>query len=251
MAPTLQPQFLPETDVGELSQYRVSGTSPIHGLLKELIAQRALIALYAHGNFDDFVVTQVTRIDERSIDFAFVTDDARRSAILASDGVIVIGFLESIKVQFSTSTLSIVDSPSGSVLRCSIPFEMFRIQRRDAYRVRPLASEPVTCHIRDGNGGEVVYQVLDFSVTGLTLLCAPDVESPHEGQSFAHSRLEIGLRIAIPCEVVVRHVGKRLDGDRGGHRLGCEFRYLSSEAARSLQLAVMDVEKRSRTPNFR
>ena len=92
MAPTLQPQFLPETDIGELSQYRVSGSFPINGLLKELIAHRALIALYARGNFDDFVVTQVTRIDDRSIDFAFVTDDARRSAILASDGVIVIGF---------------------------------------------------------------------------------------------------------------------------------------------------------------
>ena len=39
MAPTLQPQFLPETDIGELNQYRVSGASPIHGLLTELIAQ--------------------------------------------------------------------------------------------------------------------------------------------------------------------------------------------------------------------
>jgi flagellar brake protein len=251
MAPTLQPQFLPETDIGELSQYRVSGSFPINGLLKELIAHRALIALYARGNFDDFVVTQVTRIDDRSIDFAFVTDDARRSAILASDGVIVIGFLESIKVQFSTNTLSIVDAPDGSVLRCTIPFEMFRIQRRDAYRVRPLSSEPVTCHVRDGKGGETVFRVIDFSVTGLSLLAAPGMDLPSEGQAFAHSRIEIGQRIAIPCEVVIHHVGKGLDGDQGGHRLGCEFRHLSSDAARSIQLAVMDIEKRSRIPTFR
>lgn len=251
MPPTFQPQFLPETDAAELEPFRVSGPVAIKALLRDLIVRRALIALYARNRFEEFVVTQLVRFDDRNIELDFVTDQNRQNAMLSGAGGIVIGFLDTIKVQFEVDELRIVDSAHGPVLRCSMPDEVFRIQRRDAFRVRPLASEPVTCQVRDHVGGETGYRVIDFSVTGFSLSVAPGETLPEEGASLRHCRIEIGRRIAIPCDVVVRHVSTGLLSENGAHRVGCEFQHLSSEAERSLQLAVMDIEKRSRAAPVR
>lgn len=246
MPQTLQPQFLPETDPIELSPYRVAGPVAIKSVMKDLIVRRALIALYARRNFDEFVVTQLVRFDDRHLDLDFVTDEARRTAILSGAGAVVIGFLDTIKVQFEVGDLRVVDSADGPVLRAAMPQEVFRIQRRDAFRVRPLASEPVVCQVRDGQGGETGYRVIDFSATGLSLSVTPGESLPEEGTVLRHCRIEVGQRIAIPCDVLVRHVSAGLLSESGAHRVGCEFQHLSSEAERSLQLAVMDIEKRSR-----
>ena len=246
MAPTLQPQFLPETDPYILDPFRVQGPVAIKSLLRDLIAKRALIALYSLRNFDDFVVTQVVRFDDLSLDLDFVTDEARRAAILGSGGAFVIGFLETIKIQFTVASLQAMDSPDGPVLRCPLPHEVFRIQRRDAYRVRPLANEPVACYVRDGAGGETGHRVIDFSAGGLALAMTPGTALPPLAQGMPHCRVEVGQRIAIPCDLIVRHVSESLLLEGGAHRVGCEYQHLSSEAARSLQLVVMDIEKRTR-----
>src|SRR5450432_3705861 len=98
MALTLQPQFLPETDVEALAPFRVEGPVAIKSLLRDLISKKALIALYSLRNFDDFIVTQVVRFDDHGLELDFVTDEARRAAILGGGGAIVIGFLETIKI---------------------------------------------------------------------------------------------------------------------------------------------------------
>ena len=173
-------------------------------------------------------------------------DESRRAAILGGREVWVIGFLETIKVQFRAGSLSVVDTPKGPVLRCSLPHTVYRIQRRDAYRVRPLVAEPIICFVRDGRGGESGYRVIDFSVTGVAYAMPPGAALPPADTVLRHCRLEVGQRIAIPCDLVVRHVSEGLLSEGGAHRIGCEFEHLASEPARSLQLTVMDIEKRGR-----
>jgi flagellar brake protein len=246
MALTLQPQFLPETDVEALAPFRVEGPVAIKSLLRDLISKKALIALYSLRNFDDFIVTQVVRFDDHGLELDFVTDEARRAAILGGGGAIVIGFLETIKIQFTVQSIQLFRSHDGPVLRCPLPANVYRIQRRDSYRVRPLQGEPVVCFVRDGAGGESGFRVIDFSAGGLALAVPSGSALPAAGQTLRHCRIEVGKRIAIPCELIVRHVSEGLWSEDGAHRIGCEYDRPTSEAARSLQLVVMDIEKRSR-----
>ena len=62
----------------------------------------------------------------------------RCSRCCIRDEVTVVGYLDSVKVQFDVQNLVLVHGNKASVLSCPFPREMFRFQRRNAFRVRPL-----------------------------------------------------------------------------------------------------------------
>lgn len=241
----MQPQFLPETDLEAIAEFRLDGPVAIRALLRELIAKRALIALYASQDHHEFVVTQILDVGERHLDLDFITDDARRQAVLSGGGAIVIGFLDQIKIQFRVDAPAAVRVAGAPALRCPLPGVVYRIQRRDAYRVRPLRSEPALCYVRDGSGGEVALRVIDFSAGGLALALPPGSRLPAAGETWAHCRIEVGDRPPIPCNLVVRHVSETLLAEGGAHRAGCEYQHMAPETARALQMLVMNIEKRT------
>ncbi len=244
---SIQQQFTPETDPEQLHPFRVEGKIAIQALLRDLITRRALIALYAAGNLQEFVVSQVLAYDDRHLDLDFVTDSARRASILHAPRVIVIGSLDTIKVQFDVTDLAAVDTPKGPVLRCPLPVRLFRLQRRDAFRVRPLVSDPIYCHVRTGLDREQAFRVLDFSALGVAFALPKGLALPKPRDLLRHSRLEFsGSKRVIPCDLLVRNVADGATGQDASRRIGCEFHHLPPEAAREVQIAVMEVEKKAR-----
>jgi flagellar brake protein len=245
--PPLQPHYLPETDPAQIQSFRVDEALGIRGVLRELMTRRAMVTIYAPDNFETFVPSRVLAIDERALDLDFVAEDARQREILSHPSVLVIGTLDRIKVQFEVSGFAQTTLDENPALHCPVPKTVYRIQRRDAFRVRPLATEPVTCHVRDGRGGESAWKVLDFSALGVAFSVPPDQTPPAEREVLQHCRLEFApSRAAIPVNLVVRRVSVTPDDGSQGYRVGCEFRYLAPEAARTLQMAVMEIERRAR-----
>jgi c-di-GMP-binding flagellar brake protein YcgR len=243
----LQPHYLPETDPAQIQSFRVDETLGIRGVLRELMTRRAMVTIYAPDNFDAFIPSRVLAFDERALDLDFVADEERRREILSHPSAVVIGTLDRIKVQFEVSGFAPTTLQDNPALHCPVPKAVYRIQRRDAFRVRPLATEPVTCHVRDGRGGESAWKVLDFSALGVAFSVPPDQTPPAEKSVLQHCRLEFApSRAAIPINLVVRRVSTTPEDGSQGYRVGCEFRYLAPEAARTLQMAVMEIERRGR-----
>lgn len=239
-------QFVPETDVERLAPYRVVGATGIRSLLKDLVARRSLVALYPPRSYDASAITQVVRFDDEVVDLDLVSDQRLREAVLAGGAGVVVGVVDTIKIQFDVSRPKVVDAPGGAVLRCALPSVAFRIQRRDAFRVRPLMKEPAYCRLVDPEGGESVLPVIDFSIAGLALSFAPGARAPERGDVLRDCRFEIGRQVAIRCDMVVRNVIEDTTSDHAPRRVGCEFQRLSVEAERTLQRAVMDIEQRTR-----
>ena len=69
-------------------------------------------------------------------------------ALLECDEVTVVGYLDSVKLQFDVHDLVLVHGNKASVLTCPAPREMFRFQRRNAFRVRPLMRSAPTARLR-------------------------------------------------------------------------------------------------------
>ena len=240
-----KPQYMPETDLSAIQSFKIDGAIGVQAVLRDLISKRAWIAIYAPDDLEEFVVSQLVAFDEQHLDLDFVNNEERRQAILQAGRAIVIGTLDTIKIQFEVSGIGRALRTDGPVLRCPVPKSLYRIQRRDAFRVRPLSTEPVTCHIRDGKGGERAWKVIDFSALGVAFELPAGSTPPAERTVLQHCRLEFApSRAAVPVNLLVKRVSPM--GDEGAFRVGCEFKHLASESSRALQIAVMEVEKRSR-----
>lgn len=247
MPPLLQSQLLPETAPEILSQFAVRGPLAIRAVLDDLVRERPLVSLYSSRNFDQFVVSQILGWDESGVRFDFVTDQGRRSALLGADRVVILAFLDRIKIQFDALELSPGAEGDKPILRCAVPQVLYRIQRRETFRVRPAGRINADCVVRMGAGDERVYRVADISAGGLGLTLPPGEPLPASGDSWQHCRLEIPGYPAIPCSLAVRVVADGLRGDSNGTRIGCEFIRPTPQAQRAVQLYVMDLE-RGRAP---
>ena len=73
-----------------------------------------------------------------TIGFNADPNDPAMQSLLECDEATVVGYLDSVKVQFDVHNLVLVHGNKASVLSCPCPREMFRFQRRNAFRVRPL-----------------------------------------------------------------------------------------------------------------
>ncbi len=241
-----QNPLLPETDAATLAQFEIRGALSVARVIEDLVRERALIALYAPHDFDAFVVSQIVHRDARGIGFDFTADEARSRALLGGESLIVVAMLDRVKVQFGAHALRLERSQDHATLHCAMPERVHRIQRRDAFRVRPYPRSGADCVVRTPEGMRA-YPLLDVSAGGVALMMPLEDAVPQVGQIWRHCHLDIAGYPAIPCDLEVRFIGTGPPEGRGGARVGCVFLRPAPQTERAVQIYVMDVE-RGRSP---
>ncbi len=236
-------QFLPETDPLVLSRFAVDGPLAIKGVLGDLVRERALITLYAPNDPDEFVVSRLIDWDDRALRFDFNTGADRAASLLAVGRMVVVAFLDQVKIQFDVHGPKLLADHSPAVVSCAFPARIHRIQRRDAFRVRPPVQRVVECVVRTVDGQPRIHTVLDISATGLSIALPAGVELPVVGEIWPHCRLEIPGYPALPTDLKVRAASPGELATGANARIGCEFHRPSPEVQRAIQIYVMDVER--------
>ena len=227
------------------AEFRIDGELGVRAVLRDLSTRKVSVSLYPEGRFEDFVVTQVAHVDESGVEFELADDPATLATIASARSIAAVAFPGSVKTQFLLAGFELLDREVAGrpVLRAPIPALLYRIQRRDAFRVVPPVTDEARCVRRDGAGSETAYPIIDLSAGGAAVL-APDGAQPSSiGEHWSHSRIETVDRV-IPCGLLVRHVDQQDEG--GACRIGLQFDALPSEIQRQVQLYVIDIDRRMR-----
>ena len=98
--------------------------------------------------------------------------------LLECDEATVVGYLDSVKLQFDVHDLVLVHGNARACSNCPSPREMYRFQRRNAFRVRPLDAHQRrwrACATRRCPRCELALRVLDVSIGGCALFLPDDV----------------------------------------------------------------------------
>jgi c-di-GMP-binding flagellar brake protein YcgR len=231
-----------------LSEFRVAEPREIVAMLRELCDGNVPLNLHAR-NGDAYTTTIWTMdVDRGTMGFCADVDEPCIQALLGCDEVVVVGYLASVKLQFDVRNLVLVRGSRARVLSCVVPHEMFRFQRRSAYRVRPLMRGAPTARLAHPADPllDLALRVLDVSIGGCALFLPDDVPPIAPGTLLervevdldADTRFQIGLR--------VQHVSPA-GADARGARLGCEFTGGGGgEGLRALQRFIDQTQKRGR-----
>lgn len=237
----------PEPTPPELS---LKAPAEILGLLRE-IQDRGLVLTLAAPDGGHYSTT-LAAIDTDSQNLSFSADRVDRSLhqLIEAGDVVAVAYLDRIKLQFQLANPMLVNSPQGSTLRADLPPEMFRFQRRSAYRVQPLdASAPRATLPHPTSPSQSLYlRILDVSASGVALLAPAELmaQPPWQaGQLIAPVQLQLDRSTQLDLRLRVQHVSQ-LSGSAGGVQLGCAFDELSALAARDLQRYIDQTQKRRR-----
>ncbi|MFP5405633.1 MAG: flagellar brake protein [Gammaproteobacteria bacterium] len=227
--------------------FRIEGTLAVRAILRDLKERHVSVSLHPERNLVAFLVSRIAEVDEEEVEFDLSGQDALLDMLTDVEAVIGVAFPGRVKTQFRLSNFQLltVDPPGYPALRAALPVELYRIQRRDAFRVTPPQGDQAECVRSLSPEGEARYVLADLSAGGAAVLLPPKTPVPAPGERWARSRIETAGDLVIPCELVVRHVAEEPVGS-GAHRVGMAFHATPSEVQRQIQLYVLDIDRRSR-----
>jgi c-di-GMP-binding flagellar brake protein YcgR len=230
-----------------LDEFRVSSPREIQGLLKQLLDGSVLLNLNAS---DGSVFTSaIWTLDSSRGTVGFNADpnDPAMQALLEGEEVVVVGYLDSVKLQFDVHDLVLVHGNKASVLSCPAPREMYRFQRRNAFRVRPLMRTSPVARIRHPDMPEMEFslRVMDVSIGGCGLFLPEDVPTMNAGVLLQDVRIELDTDTKLEVSMCLQHVTS-INAEARGVRLGFEFKRVGGDSLRSLQRFIDLTQKRGK-----
>ncbi|MDQ6628514.1 MAG: flagellar brake protein [Pseudomonadota bacterium] len=230
-----------------LDEFRVTAPREIQTLLKQLLDGSVLLNLHARNG--SVLTSALWTLDSGRGTIGFNADqsDPALPALLESGEVVVVGYLDSVKLQFDVHGLVLVHGNRASVLSCAAPIEMFRFQRRNAFRVRPLIRSAPTAMIRhpDLPGMQFDLRVLDISIGGCGLFLPEDVPTMNSGVLLQDVRVDLDTETRLEVSMRLQHVST-INADAHGVRLGFEFKRINGDSTRALQRYIDLTQKRGK-----
>jgi flagellar brake protein len=230
---------------GGLDDFRVDAPREIAAMLKQLSDGNVRLNLNASDGTVLAATLWTHDAARDKLSFSVDARDSRLPALLECDEAVVVGYLDSVKVQFDVSGLVLVHGGAGSVLSATFPRQLFRFQRRGGYRVRPLLSNAPLARLRHPDIADVslALRVLDLSIGGCALSLPDDVPALPLGVIIHPVRVELDVDTHVVVSLRLQHVTAINPAARGA-RLGCEFVKPDGDTTRTLQRFIDQTQKR-------
>lgn len=232
---------------GALSNFRVSDPVEVNALLKALMDRS--VTLNLSGSDGSAFSTTLWSVDPAQRRIALTADMMVPAVhrLVEADEAVAVGYLDQVKLQFDVADRVLVHGRQHCVLQAALPRELFRFQRRNAYRVRTLERSAPTARFRHPSIPEIVLELrlLDVSVGGCALFMPAEMPMFEPGVHINDCVIELDSATLLRGTLVVHHVTS-IQPQARGVRLGCELLNLGPDATRSLQRYIDQTQKRRR-----
>jgi c-di-GMP-binding flagellar brake protein YcgR len=232
---------------GGLDDFRVSSPPEVLALLKQLADGNVMVNL--NSSSGGVYTSTVWSLDPArgTLSFSADADDNQVQALVESEDAVAVAYLDSIKLQFDANGLVLVRGGRASALNCAFPREVFRFQRRNGFRVRPLLRATPTARVRHPMIPDMSLslRVLDVSIGGCALFLPDDVPPLQPGVTLNNVQLDLDVDTRLTTSLRLQHVTS-LNPDSRGVRLGCEMVNPASDVLRGLQRFIDQTQKRQR-----
>ena len=240
-------------------EFLVQSASDILGLLQQLQDRQLPITLSRPGSAP--LMGRLCSVNGPQAELQFELSDAvnQPPGELAStrpiNAVSATAYLDQIRLQFDLDGLAYLTHPATEArrLRCNLPTLLYRFQRRQTFRVRPMLHRPhvLVQHPQHATQSQQASQqrpplrlrILDLSLGGLALWLPPDVTPFEPGSRLPAVQVELSSDTRFQAAMQLQNSQA---GEASGQQLGLSFAQLSAAAERELQLYIEQTQKRAR-----
>lgn len=236
-----------EGGIDPWAEFRVDHPREVLAILRQLRDGNVPVNLNAPDGA--MLATSLWALDDERGRLNFSADPGhpQLDRLVEENEAVAVAYLDSVKLQFDVADLLLVRSLNAAALQARVPREVYRFQRRGAYRVRTPEQHAPTAGLRHPAIPEMTLalRVLDVSVGGCALFLPTNVPPIEPGSTLANVHVELDGDTRFTLSLRIHHVTKIGSHDRGV-RLGCEWTRLDGAAARSLQRYIDQTQKRRR-----
>lgn len=226
------------------AEFRVGHARERAALLRQL--QQGSVPIILNGAEGGAIGATLWASDESRLTFAVDPRAPELPRLLQGDEAVAVAYLDNIKLQFDLQGLVLVRGAAATTLQAAMPAEIYRFQRRSAYRVRPGERASPRARLRHPAipDMQLALRILDVSLGGCALWLPDDVPGLQAGTVLAEVQIELDAATRFAATLTLQHIGS-LGSSGRGLRVGCEWQ-LAGSAERALQQWIDQAQKRQR-----
>jgi flagellar brake protein len=227
-------------------QYRITSLKEIEFVLHNITKSGSPIALY-FSDANDSVLTRLLGVDASGLWLEQRPTAKENAPVLESRKLIFVSSLAQVKVQFVSNHATATTYQGEPAFFMALPQSIYRLQRREYYRLATPVSDPLLCFITDDQGVEQQQHevtIMDISGGGVGLTCTEQDIALVPGQTYKNCRIDlrnIGEFVGT-IEVKNLAVFSTPSGDTV-RRAGCEFKNLDGVSTILLQRYVTAMQR--------
>lgn len=236
----------PEPESGEIERFVIASPVEIAALLRQLRDERVLVTVYCDG-ISSFAVTNVLAVQAKlgSFIFDFASDEIANRRIGQAARLVLVGFVDQVKVQFATERAVAVMHEGEPAWAAPLPQRLLRLQRRDAFRVRTPLGRPATVKVEAEGKPALELRVLDLSLGGVKLSLDPARGTLPDDRVIENAELELPGIGRFSVALRVRHV-EAPRNERSERAFGCEFVRLAPASEMLIQRYIQHLQMEAR-----
>jgi len=172
----------------------------------------------------------------KRLSFSVEESNPNLQQLVQGDEAVAVAYLANVKLQFELSNLILVRGQRSCTLQADMPSNIYRFQRRGAFRVRAPQHHSPSARLRHPSipDMELSLRLLDVSVGGCALWLPDDVPSLQAGTLLGEVHVALDAETRFSSGLSVQHVSAIAPGQHGV-RLGCKWAALGGVSARILQ----------------
>ncbi len=237
-------------NTSEYAKYLLRGKREIVQILQGLIDAHALISIHVSPKDYSFLTT-IVGFTDTTLFLDASSDEAIHQRVAMAERLLCIGQLEKIRIQFSLNSASFTLYDGLSAYSTPLPAELLRLQRREFYRLRTPAANPVICTVmvppkeNSNDTVKIEVRVADISGGGIAIMVPANDTHFLPGAEFDNCTLTLPELGEISVRLKVRNLFKQTihGGDVETLRAGCEFVDLPRNADSAIQRYIFKVER--------
>jgi flagellar brake protein len=226
-------------------KFRISSPKEIKFVMQYISEKGNRVALY-YDNKNDFILTTLLAVDDKGLWLEQSPNNADNRNVADSSELIFVSSHLQIKVQFSVNQARSVVYQERPAFYLPLPGNLYRIQRREYFRLMTQMTNPLRCVItkepsHDKKPREFI--IMDISCGGIGLTCTETDTELTPGQSYSDCQIELPSLGIIRGTIEVRNLVILPSKSGKVHkRAGCEFKNLDGASAILLQRYITNMQ---------
>jgi len=231
---------------GEENNHRLTSAKEIELVLHYIAGKGARVALY-YDKSDDFILTTLLGVDSKGLWLEQSPNESDNQHIVGSNKLVFVSSHIQVKVQFAAHRVSAVVYQGYPAFYLPLPDSIYRLQRREYYRLVTPVIEPLRCVITTEklpSKRPSEFTIMDISGGGVRLTCTePDTEFV-AGETYPSCRIDLPDVGTISVAIQVKTLILETDASGNTHkRAGCEFKNLDGQSTILLQRYITNMQR--------
>lgn len=234
-------------------QHRITSAKEIEFVMHYIAEKGTRVALY-YDDANNFILTTLLGADHTGLWLEQSPNDSDNQRIAASNKLVFVSSHFKVKVQFTADHASSVSYRGYPAFFLPLPDDLYRLQRREYFRLMTPVVSPLRCVIGAGKEPQAKrpqeFVIMDISCGGVGLTCKETDAELTPGASYPDCQIDLPGVGTIRGTIEVKNLVS-LTSETGHTQLraGCEFINLDGASAILLQRYVNNIQREKAKSN--